>query len=108
MKYLFALVGMILSAMVLADQEADRLLEPPEIPESVQSGEALEPEVTIREDKEETHYEYRINGRLYMVKIVPIVGPSYYLIDTDGDGSLDAREQEIGEFEVPQWVLFSW
>ena len=108
MKYLFAVISLFLSVVALAGQEADHLLEPPEIPESVQSGEALEPEVTIREDEEETHYEYRINGRLYMVKIVPNVGPPYYLIDTDGDGSLDAREREIGEFDVPQWVLFSW
>lgn len=83
--------------------------EPPQIPEAVQSGEPLEPEVTIIERKEETVREYRLNGQLYMVKITPTKGVPYYMIDSDGDGSLDTRRTDVkSEPNIPQWVLFSW
>jgi hypothetical protein len=81
---------------------------PPPLPNPVQSGEALEPEVTIVETGKGTAYEYRINGHLYMVKIQPSVGPPYYLLDTNGDGVLDVRENRVWNNSIPQWVLFSW
>jgi len=43
-----------------------------------------------------------------MVKVVPQAGPAYYFIDSDGDGRLDARVNDIHNISVPQWVLFSW
>ncbi len=82
--------------------------EPPVLPEQVQSGETLEPEVTIIHKEQETVEEYRINGRLYQVKITPTKGAPYYLIDTDGDGELETRANDITQSQVPQWVLFSW
>lgn len=83
--------------------------DPPELPPPVESGEPMEPDVTIIRRGKETIEEYRINNRLYMVKIKPAVGPPYYLIDTDGDGNLDVRRSdlEVG-MQIPQWVLFSW
>ena len=82
--------------------------EPPTLPPQVQSGEVLEPEITIRETDEGTVEEYRVGGQLYMVKVTPSAGPAYYLVDTDGDGEMDAREDDITKSNVPQWVLFSW
>jgi hypothetical protein len=83
--------------------------EPPEIPQAVQSGEPLEPEVTIIQRDKETVEEFRINGRLYKVKITPSAGPPYYLVDTDGDGVLETRgNNDITDINIPQWVLFSW
>ncbi len=82
--------------------------EPPEIPSAVQSGEPLEPEVTIIHRDKETVEEYRVNGRLFKVKITPGAGPPYYLIDTDGDGVLETRSNDITDINIPQWVLFSW
>lgn len=81
---------------------------PPVIPDPVQSGETLEPEVTIVESGKNTFYEYRIKGRLYMVKVQPVVGPPYYLLDLDGDGELDVRQDEPWNNSIPQWILFSW
>ena len=47
-----------------------------------------------------------------MVKIKPIVGPAYYLVDTDGDGTMDSRRSDIERgdtgMNIPQWVLYSW
>jgi hypothetical protein len=83
--------------------------EPPDLPEAVQSGENMEPDITIIKRGKETIEEYRINGKLYMVKITPSVGPSYYLVDNDGDGNMEARRSQLESgLKVPQWVLFSW
>ena len=89
-----------------ADADAPEFADVPPPPQ-VQSGEVLEPEVTIRETDEGTVEEYRVGGQLYMVKITPSAGPAYYLVDTDGDGKF-VQEDDITESNVPQWVLFSW
>jgi hypothetical protein len=83
--------------------------EPPDIPPPVESGETMEPDVTIIRKGKDIVEEYRVNNRLYMVKVKPSVGPAYYLIDTDGDGVMDRRRGTIEEgMQIPQWVLFSW
>jgi len=85
--------------------EAD--IPPP--PDLVESGEPIEPEVTIIQKKEMTVEEYRVNGKLYMVKITPDVGKPYYLLDKNGDGSMETRMSDIYNVPVvPQWVIFSW
>jgi len=86
--------------------------EQPDIPPPVESGQPMEPDVTIIRRGKETVEEYRINNKLYMVKIKPSIGPAYYMVDTDGDGSLDLRHDDIRRGDtsptVPRWVLFSW
>ncbi|CAL1241298.1 DUF2782 domain-containing protein [Candidatus Methylocalor cossyra] len=92
-----------------AEQATVPVPDPPELPPRVQSGEPMEPDITIIRRGEEVIEEYRINNRLYMVKIKPVIGPPYYLVDTNGDGNLDVRrsDNERG-LQIPQWVLFSW
>ncbi len=71
--------------------------------------EALERQVIIRPHAGGRIEEYRVNGRLYMVKVTPRKGPPYYLIDSDGDGHLDTRRDELGpDVEVPNWVIIRW
>jgi hypothetical protein len=83
--------------------------EPPDIPPAIESGEPIEPEITIIKKQDATVYEHRINGRLYMVKIVPLIGKPYYLVDQDGDGSLETRVNDIySNINIPQWVIFEW
>ncbi len=87
----------------------ETLPDAPPPPEAVQSGEPLEPEVTIVRKKDATLEEYRINGQLYMIKVTPVIGKPYYLLDQDGDGKMETNMSEIyTNFTVPQWVLFSW
>lgn len=105
MKRLILLIGLF---MTLPSWAEESLAEPPRLPEPQQSGEALDPEVTIVETSKGTVHEYRANGQLYMVKIVPRVGAAYYMIDTNGDGEMDAREDDIRSVATPQWVLLSW
>ena len=83
--------------------------EPPPLPEKVKSGETLEPEVTIIKRKDTTVHEYRANGRLYMVKIVPSAGVPYYMVDSDGDGNLETRRDDLAsDIAVPSWVILKW
>lgn len=83
--------------------------EPPELPEQIVSGQAIEPDITIIRKKQETVTEYSINGNVYMVKITPDSGPAYYLIDNDGDGQLETRQSDLErDLMVPQWLLMSW
>jgi hypothetical protein len=71
--------------------------------------EELEPQVVIRKRGDNVVEEYRLNGRLYKVKVTPAVGPAYYMVDTDGDGIMDQRFDKLGAaMSTPQWVLFSW
>ncbi|OOZ40024.1 hypothetical protein BOW53_09310 [Solemya pervernicosa gill symbiont] len=89
--------------------ELEPVPEPPALPSSVESGETLEPEITIRTRGDETVKEYRVNGHLYMVKITPMKGVTYYLVDTDGDGRLDRRSEGLeNDMVIPGWVLMRW
>lgn len=69
---------------------------------------ALEPQVTIVKTEKETREEYRANGKLYMVKVTPAVGPSYYLVDHQGDGQLVQTEVGGAAVKPPMWILHSW
>ena len=72
-------------------------------------GEGLEPEVTIIQKRDAIHEEYRLNGRLYMIKVIPAIGPPYYYVDRDGDGLMETRMNDRAwEVKIPQWVIFSW
>ena len=91
------------------EDEVAPVPEPPEIPDPLQSGQPIEPEVTIIRRDDAVIEEYRVNGRMYMVKITPKIGKPYYLVDQDGDGRLESRMGRISDdFVVPQWVIFSW
>jgi hypothetical protein len=111
MRCLFVLTLILLSNISIAapPQQLSPVPEPPELPMPVQSGETLEPDITIIRKGKKTIQEFRKNGVLYMVKIVPKVGPAYYLIDTDGDGNMDVRKSDLDEgTKINQWKLFEW
>jgi hypothetical protein len=78
---------------------------PPTI--SQNPGAAPEPEVRIIQDSQGKTEEYRLNGKLYMVKVTPNVGPAYYLMDEDGTGKM-ARINPARANIVPQWVLLTF
>ncbi len=72
----------------------------PEADESV-------PEVTITTKDGETRAEYRIEGRLYMIKVTPAKGKPYYLIDYEGSGEF--RHSDLDpRISPPMWVIKRW
>ncbi len=83
--------------------------EPPDLPMPVQSGETLEPDITITRRGQDTIQEFRAGGKLYMVKVIPDIGPAYYFIDADEDGMMDARKNYLDRgSKVNMWKLFEW
>ena len=103
----FALIALSSLLGTAAFAQSAPVPEAPPIP-PVYQGETIEPEVTILETDRGILYEYRVNGQLYMVRVQPPVGPPYYLLDTDGDGQLDVRQDRIWNTAIPQWLLYSW
>lgn len=87
-------------------------LEP--VPDGAPGGGATDddpglPEVTIRRLTDAVVKEYRSNNRLYMVQVVPKIGLPYFLLDTDGDGNLETRYNDLGDqLMIPGWVILSW
>lgn len=65
--------------------------------------EGFEPEITITTKGTEIHEEYRYNGQVYLVRVTPARGPSYYLIyDERGNVRRSDLEPDI---IVPQWII---
>ncbi|GAB0056556.1 hypothetical protein SIID45300_00864 [Candidatus Magnetaquicoccaceae bacterium FCR-1] len=53
--------------------------------------------------------EFSSQGAVYQIQVVPANGPTYYLIDTDGDGLFESRSNGYEPLTVvPQWVLFRY
>ncbi|MCC6303266.1 MAG: DUF2782 domain-containing protein [Gammaproteobacteria bacterium] len=91
------------------------LLLPAAVPAQEESGStateqpAPTPDVTIVQGGDRTIEEYRIHGRLYMIKVIPKKGAPYYLVDTDGDGNLESRRSELSQdLLIPNWTLLEW
>ncbi|MDR3429768.1 MULTISPECIES: DUF2782 domain-containing protein [Silvimonas] len=81
---------------------------PPPMP-ATDSPAAPEPEVTIVEKADATISEYRMKGKLYMMRVVPKVGAPYYLIDREGNGRFSQLADNGGDnLSPPRWVLLEW
>jgi hypothetical protein len=66
---------------------------------------ALEPQITIVQRGQDRVEEFRIKGRLYMIKVTPPHGKPYYLIDQRGDGQMRMYDDLSPNFQVPLWVI---
>ncbi len=108
-------VLLLLFALSAPAQEAGTPKEDIPPPPTVIKGEEpvepdeIEPTVTIITEGDQKIEEYRIRGRLYMIKVTPKNLPPYYIIDRDGDGLFETRESDLAsKLEVPKWVITEW
>lgn len=62
-------------------------------------------EATRTEPNGDVITEYRVGGQLLIVQVRPVRGPTYYLYDRDGDGSLDS---DIDDPPQTYFKLFEW
>jgi len=67
--------------------------------EEVQRG----PDVVIIAGKDKVVYEFRQNGELRMVRVVPKWGKPYYLVPRDGTKGFGNLQR--ADMLVPQWVI---
>jgi hypothetical protein len=75
-------------------------------PALVPLDDSVEPQITIRQHDGETIEEYRLNGRLYKIKVTPLRGEPYFLVDYRGDGSFVPLEGPgTPGLSIPQWVI---
>ena len=81
-------------------------IRPTDPPPAVSLEEARGPDVTLIAGEERTVYEYRQNGKLRMIKVVPKVGKPYFLAPRDPTTGFGDLEQ--AETLVPRWVLIEF
>jgi hypothetical protein len=98
-------------ALPVLAQKRPADLEPLPVPPPPPAGVAdvdTEPQVTIVKRGQDKVEEYRVNGRLYMMKVTPPHGRPYYLIDQLGDGSWARHDGVDKGLRVPQWVIHTF
>jgi hypothetical protein len=107
------LTTLLASAAMAADdpqlpKDLQPLPAPPPPPPGYEPNPQTEPEVTIVPGNESTVEEYRIGGKLYMMKVTPKHGKPYYLVDERGDGHFFRMDNLDSGVRVPQWVIFQF
>lgn len=91
-------------------QPAQRLEPLPEVPPPPRMSidPSTEPSVTIIQRGRDKVEEFRIRGRLYMVRVTPSGGVPYVLIDQKGDGQFappTSGPADAHNLSVPMWVI---
>ncbi|TRZ92923.1 MAG: DUF2782 domain-containing protein [Rhodocyclaceae bacterium] len=105
-RLIFVLLSVV--ALNVAAQTRTPKLEPIPEPPPAPPGllnEGMEPQVTITKRGEDKVEEFRMSGKLYMLKVTPPNGVSYYLIDNQGDGKWSRQDSRDSGLRVPMWVL---
>jgi len=103
----FLLLSIFSLASIAAEPVPDNLEPlPPPVFDSGPDGEFDDvPEVTITQHPQPVVEEYRVGGKLYMIKVTPKVGSPYYLVDDRGDGKFARQESLDSGFRPPRWVI---
>lgn len=100
------------TATVASAQSNQKNLEPlptvPPPPAGIDLDADLEPQVTITKRGEDQVEEFRVNGQLYMLRVTPVNGPTYYLVDEEGKGNWARRDTVGTNVQPPMWLIKSW
>lgn len=107
MRRLLPLLFAALALNAFAQQRPPKLEplpEPPPPPPGV-AVDDLGPQVTITKRGEDKVEEFRMNGKLYMLKVTPPHGVAYYLLDHSGNGQWVRQDSKDAGLRVPMWVI---
>jgi hypothetical protein len=100
---LFSALALNVAAQTLPPK-LEPIPEPPPPPTSLD--ESLEPQVTITRRGEDKVEEYRMSGKLYMLKVTPPHGVPYYMVDNTGGGTWVRQPGSLdSDVRVPMWVI---
>lgn len=69
-------------------------------------GGSSQDDIRIVEGEDRTVYEYRQNGILTMIKVVPDNGRAYYMVPADGAAHYEDLDHKRKLY--PQWVIKEW
>lgn len=103
-------IALILSVFALPAAAQNRpadlqpIPEPPPPPPGMLDP-AMEPQVTITKRGEDKVEEFRLHGKLYMIRVTPPHGKAYYLVDQMGNGTWSRQDSLDSGLRVPQWVI---
>ena len=84
------------------------LSEPPPLPPDIELDPELEPEITIIRRGEDTIEEHRINGELYMIKVIPRIGLPYYLVRNRRGGEFSHPGDVGSDISAPMWRILEF
>ena len=103
------LVGIFLISIAHAQSRPPKLEPLPEAPPPPPLPSLLdEPAVRIPVQKEDRVEEVREGGRVVMLKVMPPNGPTYYLVDTTGNGNWMRRDSLDDGVRVPMWPIHTF
>ena len=106
---LLLVVPLVASSVATAQRKPPPTLEPlPEAPPPPPLPTLEEPVVRIPVQKEDRVEEVREGGRVVALKVTPPNGPTYYLIDSSGNGTWMRRESLDDGVRVPMWPIYTW
>lgn len=106
--------ALLMGALMWANLGVSWAQEPPPaadapLPPKVQDpDEQVQPQVVIRQEDDRVVHEYSADGQVYMIKVIPNVGPAYYLIDTTGQGNFESDQPHMEPVRPAYWRLFDW
>lgn len=118
-RLLAPLVACLLAALLFPAQAADapKPPRPPNLekvedippPPNTLVDPKVKPQETIREEGDRKIVEYRLNGRMYKMRVILPNGSSYWLVDPKGEGKFVPDNQGLGTSNaVPMWVVYEW
>lgn len=64
-------------------------------------------DLTVRQQGDDTVEEYRQNGKVWMIRIVPPDGPNRVYMDNSGSGKL-ARDPRLGPIDPVYFTIYEW
>ena len=103
------LVGIFLISTAHAQNRPPKLEPLPEPPPPPPLPSLLdEPAVRIPVQTEDRIEEVREGGRVVMLKVTPPNGPTYYLVDTTGNGNWMRRDALDDGVRVPMWPIHTF
>jgi hypothetical protein len=104
MRYAALLLTLMLSGLAVAAPPSDRPPDLQPVPEGAPNADEG-PAVKIKPSAQGRVVEYRANGKLYMLKVIPKIGKPYYLIDQKGDGQFVRQGSLDSGLSPPMWVI---
>lgn len=104
MRYSFLLLALMLGGPAVAAAPSDRPPDLAPVPDGPPGPEDAA-QITITPSAQGRVIEYRANGQLYMLKVIPRVGKPYYLIDQKGDGQFARQDSLDSGLRPPLWVI---
>ncbi|NOQ17232.1 MAG: DUF2782 domain-containing protein [Methyloprofundus sp.] len=106
----YSFLSVLLLSPVFVNAVEDATPDVPEMPLPIQGGEPMEADITISREGDKVIHEYKVNGKIYKIKVIPAIGPAYYFIDPDGDGEMEEVTESdlVNGMKVNQWTILSW